>query len=142
MGPLAKDGVTHMIMPKLLKAWSPTAQSAFKSGATVSARLIPGETLTETMFDFWAFELTTGTAVDPSSVFGACAWGNASRIRWRWREKMMDRRDRVPSAGKIEFSGTSLLRRDDGSVAPDFSGARVYVVNAGEKYGRAAAAAA
>lgn len=45
------------------------AQSALRRGAIVSTLLIPGETLTATIFDFWTFELTTGTALD-SSVLG------------------------------------------------------------------------
>jgi hypothetical protein len=46
------------------------AQSALSNGAIVSSLLIPGETLTATILDFWTFELTTGMALDASSVLG------------------------------------------------------------------------
>ena len=65
---------------------------------------IPGLTLTATIFDFCNFELTTGTAWGPSCVLGTCAAeGNASRIRWRCRVKMIVRKERIPSWKKIGF---------------------------------------
>ena len=59
---------------------------AFSRGAIVSARLIPGQTDTATIFDFWTFSLTTGIVF--SSVLGTCPLdGSASRTRWRCRVK-------------------------------------------------------
>ena len=70
----------------------------------VSILLMPGHTLTATMFDFCTFALTTGTEDEPSSGLGNCAAGSASRIRWRCRVMMMLRRERMPSLRKTDLS--------------------------------------
>lgn len=90
----------------------------------VSTLLIPGETLTATILDFWAFGETTGTALD-SSVLGTCAVGRASKIRWRWRVKMEVRSDRIPSCKKIDLDfagigdceGNGIVKRDGPAAA-------------------------
>ena len=84
---------------------------------------IPGLTLTATIFDFCSFELTTGTVRDPSWVFGTCAAeGNASRIRWRCRVRMMVRKERIPSWRKIGFGfelAREVLGEEDGGDDDD-----------------------
>jgi hypothetical protein len=45
-------------------------QSALSRDDIVPTLLKPGETLTDTMFDFWSFGLTTGTLLERSSGFG------------------------------------------------------------------------
>lgn len=57
--------------------------SAFKSGAMVSERLMPGQTEITTIFEFCDFWLTTGTVLVLSSVLGTWPEGSASRIRCR-----------------------------------------------------------
>lgn len=68
----------------------------------MSDLLKPGDTETETMFDFCSFVLTTGTTV--SSVFGACEpCGSESNMRCRWRVRMMVCNERRPSCTNIDL---------------------------------------
>lgn len=80
-------------------------QSAWNNDATVSTLLIPGETVTATMLDFWSLGLTMGTVLVPSVVFGTWAAGRESRMRCRWRVNTLVRRDRIPSERKIDLEG-------------------------------------
>lgn len=88
---------------------------------------IPGLTLTAMIFDFCNFKLATGTVRDPSLVFGTCAAeGNASRIRWRCRVRMMVRKERIPSWRKIGFGFFELageaLEEDGGDEVGEKEG--------------------
>jgi hypothetical protein len=82
-----------------------TTQSAFKNGATVSTRLMPGETLTATMLDLWDARGTTGIAFCAEEVGRAGAVGRESRMRWRCRVRTVVRSARAPSRRKSEVGG-------------------------------------
>jgi hypothetical protein len=78
-------------------------QSALKKVEMVSTLLMPGHTLTATMFNFCALVLTTGTEDEHFSGLGNCAAGSASRMHWRCRVSMMLRRERMPSPRKTDL---------------------------------------
>lgn len=79
-------------------------KSAFKRFEIVSTRLIPGDAEIATIFDFCAFEETTGTVLEPSSVLGTCAFaGKASSTRWRCRVKTIVRKDLLPSSNNMDL---------------------------------------
>lgn len=118
--------VAYIINPNNDQLFDDDDRSALNSGAIVSDLLIPGDTETATIFDFWLFWLTTGTVLLPSSVLGTwAAEGKASRIRWRCRVNIADWRARCPSGRNIEVD-----LRDVGFVFGDGDG---------EKEGAAAA---
>jgi hypothetical protein len=87
---------THMIIPN--HETLPRDESAASRGATTSARLIPGDTDIDTMFERWTLSLTTGIDWAFTSVGGTCALeGRASRTRCRCRINIAERRARRPS---------------------------------------------
>ena len=88
--------VTHIIIPN--HETLPRDESAASKGATTSARLIPGDTDIDTMFERWTLSLTTGIDWAFTSVGGTCApEGRASRTRCRCRISIAVRRARRPS---------------------------------------------
>ena len=95
--PKTKQGhVTHIIIPN--HETLPREESAARRGATTSARLMPGDTDIDTMFERWTLSLTTGIDWAFTSVGGTCApEGRASRTRCRCRISIAVRRARRPS---------------------------------------------
>jgi hypothetical protein len=91
---------THRAIPRGVKC---IVQSALKRAEMVSTLLMPGHTLTATMFDFWTVVLTTGTEDEPSGL-GNCAAGSASRMCCRCRVTMMLHSERMPSFKKTDLS--------------------------------------
>jgi hypothetical protein len=76
----------------------PRDESAASRGATTSARLIPGDTDIDAMFERCTLSLTTGIDWAFTSVGGTCEpEGRASRTRCRCRMNIAVRRARRPS---------------------------------------------
>jgi hypothetical protein len=94
---------THRAIPRGVER---IAQSALERDEVLSTLLMPGNTLTATMFDF----CTLRTEDELSSGLGNCAAGRASKIRWRCRVTMRLRRERIPSLRKTDLSSGGSKR--------------------------------
>ena len=105
--------IAHSIIPR--HETLPRDESAANNDATTSARLIPGDTDTVTIFERWTFSLTTGMVWELTLVRGTCEpEGRASNTRCKCLMRTAVRRARWPS----------MRNNDDGFVGLDVENAR------------------